>query len=181
MTELELSKRLKQGDNEARKELYERFAGKLLSLCQRYVGRTDEAEDVLHDCFLQVFTSRIQQFNYRGDGSLTAWLHRVFANFAITYVKRNTHFAIEDVANLPDTPDEDEAPPDIDIDTLHLLISELPVGYRTVLNLFLVEGWNHAEIAERLGIKESTSASQYLRAKKLLKERITNYLNAHES
>lgn len=181
MTEFELSERLKQGDNEARRELYERFAGKLLSLCQRYVGRTDEAEDVLHDCFLQVYTSRIQQFTFRGDGSLAAWLRRVFTNFALTHLERSTHFATDDVAALPDTPDEEEAPPDISVDTLHAFISELPAGYRTVLNLFLIEGWSHAEIAKKLNIKESTSASQYLRAKKLLKERITNYINAHES
>lgn len=180
MTELELAERLKQGDNEARKELYERFAGAMLSLCRRYVGLRDEAEDLLHDGFLQVF-SAIGKFHYRGEGSLAAWLRRVFTNFVLTWLDKERRFEVEDVEVLPDLSDEGDAPPpDISTDTILQLIAELPPGYRAVLNLFLVEGWSHAEIAAKLHIKESTSASQYLRAKKLLKERITDYLNTHD-
>lgn len=87
---------------------------------------------------------------------------------------------MEEVDEMPDPMDEDEAPPPISADAILSLITELPTGFRTVLNLYLVEGWSHAEIAAKLGIKESTSASQYLRAKKLLREKITNYLNAQE-
>lgn len=180
MTELALSEGLKQGDNNARKELYEHFAGSMLSLCRRYAGSHDEAEDLLHDGFLQVFEV-IDKFTYRGEGSLAAWLRRVFTNFVLSWLDKQKKLEVEDVETLPDRSDEDEySPPNISTDTILELIAELPPGYRTVLNLFLIEGWSHTEIATHLNIKESTSASQYLRAKKLLKEKITHYLNTHD-
>lgn len=182
MTEEQLTQRLKEGDNEARKELYERFAGKLLSLVQRYVGNRDEAEDVLHDAFILVFTDRIRLFTWRGNGSLEAWMRRVFTNHVLSYLAHQRHLEVDDVDHLPDTPDdEDDNSPGVDMEVVHRLIGELPTGYRTVLNLFLIEGWSHAEIAEKLGIGESTSASQYLRAKKMLKTKITNYIKSQES
>lgn len=181
MTEEELTRRLKEGDNLARKELYERFAGQLLSLLERYVGNREEAEDLLHDAFLQVFTSRIQRFTWVGPGSLGAWLRRVFTNFVLSYLTRERHLQADIVDRLPDVPDDDEQPVDVSMEVVHSLISELPPGYRTVLNLFLIEGWSHREIAQKLGIGESTSASQYLRAKKLLKEKIKNYIESQQS
>lgn len=181
MTEQELIQRLQAGDNEARKELYERFAGSLLSLLQRYVGNRNEAEDVLHDAFIHVFTVGIQRFVWRGNGSLGGWLRRVFTNYVISYLERERRIVTDDVDDVPDVPDDEDAPVEIGMDKVHEFISELPPGYRTVLNLFLIEGWSHAEIAQKLGIKESTSASQFLRAKKLLKEKINHYLATQES
>ncbi len=180
MTEEELTQRLKEGDNAARKALYERFAGSLLSLCQRYVGNREEAEDVLHDGFIQVFTSGIQRFTWRGNGSLKAWLYRVFTNFSLNHLEAAKRLQMQDTEDFPDTPDDEEQPASIDMDVLHRLIAELPPGYRTVINLFLLEGWSHAEIANRLHISESTSASQYLRGKKLLKEKILQYFKQQE-
>lgn len=152
----------------------------MLSLCRRYTDCQDEAEDLLHDGFIQVFEV-IDKFTYRGEGSLGAWLRRVFTNFVLSWLDKKKKLEVEDFETLPDRSDEDEyTPPDISADTILKLIAELPPGYRTVLNLFLIEGWSHSEIAKRLHIKESTSASQYLRAKKLLKEKITLYLNTHD-
>lgn len=181
MTELELTRGLQRGDNMARKELYERFAGQMLSLCRRYVGQSDEAEDLLHDGFLQVFTT-IGKFTWRGEGSLPAWLRRVFTNFVLTALERERRLPTDDVDEMPDytAVDADDVPPQISTETIMRFIAELPPGYRTVLNLFLVEGWSHAEIAEKLHIKESTSASQYLRAKKILKEKLQHYINTHD-
>ncbi len=180
MTEEELTQRLKEGDNAARKALYERFAGALLSLCQRYVGNREEAEDVLHDGFIQVFTSGIQHFTWRGNGSLKAWLYRVFANFSLNHLEAAKRLQMQDTESFPDTPDDEEQPVSIDMNVLHDLIAQLPPGYRTVINLYLLEGWSHAEIAKRLNITESTSASQYLRGKKLLKEKILQYFKQQE-
>lgn len=180
MTEEELTQRLKEGDNAARKALYERFAGVLLSLCQRYVGNREEAEDVLHDGFIQVFTSGILRFTWRGNGSLKAWLYRVFTNFSLNHLEAAKRLQMQDTEYLPDAPDDEEQPVSIDMDVLHRLIEELPPGYRTVINLYLLEGWSHAEIAARLHITESTSASQYLRGKKLLKEKILHYFKQQE-
>lgn len=179
MTEQELADQLTQGNNQAREELYKLFAGKLLACAIRYVGNREEAEDVLHDGFLLIF-DKIGKFRYQGQGSLSAWLQRVFTNHVLSYLSKERKMLMDDVDEVPDAADDEDAPPDISTDTILSLIAELPVGYRTVLNLYLVEGWSHAQIAEKLGIKESSSASQYLRAKKLLKEKITHYLNAQE-
>lgn len=180
MTEEQLTKGLQAGDNMARKELYERLAGQMLSLCRRYVGQSDEAEDLLHDGFLQVF-SQIGKFTWRGEGTLVAWVRRVMTNHVLTALEREKRLATDDIDEVPDiSNDTTDAPPDISTDVIMQLIAELPTGYRTVLNLYLVEGWSHTEIAEKLQIKESTSASQYLRAKKLLKEKILNYINLND-
>lgn len=178
MTETELTERLKQGDNVAREELYRLFAPSMMSLCLRYLGNRQDAEDALQDGFMQVFTT-IGKFSYRGAGSLSAWLKRVFTNFVISRLRELKTLPTDDVDNLPDAPEDDPPPESLSSDTILSLIAELPTGYRTVINLYLIEGWSHAEIAARLHIGESTSASQYLRGKKLLKEKIKNYLKAH--
>lgn len=180
MTEEQLTKGLQAGENLARKELYERLAGQMLSLCRRYVGQSDEAEDLLHDGFLQIF-SQIGKFTWRGEGTLAAWVRRVMTNHVLSALEKEKRLATDDIDEVPDMgADDNDAPPDISTDVIMQLIAELPTGYRTVLNLFLVEGWSHAEIAEKLNIKESTSASQYLRAKKLLKDKILNYINLND-
>lgn len=179
MTEEQLAIRLKQGDNLARKALYERFGGRLLALCHRYVGNREEAEDVMHDAFILVF-ERIQKFDYKGEGSLSAWLTRVFTNYTLSYLSRERRWATEDAEVIPDMADDDPPPTQIETREIMRFIAELPTGYRTVLNLYLIEGWSHAEIAAQLHIKESTSASQYLRAKKLLQQKITDYLKQND-
>lgn len=178
MTEHELTERLKQGDNVAREELYRLFAPTMMSLCLRYLGNRQDAEDALQDGFMQVFSS-IDKFDWRGVGSLSAWLRRVFTNFVISRLRELKTLPADDVDQLPDAPDDDPPPEGISTDTIMQLIAELPTGYRTVINLFLIEGWSHAEIAARLHIGESTSASQYLRGKRMLQEKIKNYLKAN--
>lgn len=176
MTEQDIVTGCQHGDNAARKELYERFAGSMLSLCLRYTGSREEAEDIMQDAFIQVFTV-ITRFTYRGEGSLSAWMRRVFANYTLSYLEKERRVSFDDMERLPDNADDDgPPPPDISTDEIVRLIGTLPSGYRTVLNLFLIEGWSHKEIADRLGIGESTSASQYLRGKKLLRQRITEYI-----
>ena len=179
MTEREIAEGCQRGDNAARRALYERYGGRLLALCRRYTGNREEAEDLLHDGFLFVF-SAIATFGYRGDGSLSAWLCRVFANRAVDYLQQRRRLAFTDTGEVPDVP-EDPPPADVPAEAVVRLIGELPPGYRTVLNLYLIEGHSHREIAALLHIKESTSASQYLRAKALLKKRITDYLKTHDA
>lgn len=179
MTELELAQRLVEGDNTARGELYQLFAPSMLSLCLRYLGNREDAEDALQDGFMQVF-SVIEKFTWRGEGSLSAWLRRVFTNFALGRLREVQQQPTEDVDTLPDTAEDDPPPNSVSTDTIVKLIGELPAGYRTVINLFLIEGWSHAEIAAKLHITESTSASQYLRGKKMLRQKITDYINSLE-
>lgn len=183
MSEQELAAGCQQQDNEARRALYERFAGMLFALCRRYAGSREEAEDLLHDNFLRVF-SVIDRFDYRGEGSLEAWLRRVFVNGCLRWLEQQKKTAELSESERQESEEEladEEPPPEVPKEVILQLMGQLAPGYRAVLNLYLVEGWSHKEIAERLHIKESTSASQFLRARKILKEKIVEYLNTHDT
>lgn len=176
MSEEELSDLCRQGDNRARRELYERYSGALMAVCLRYVADRETAEDVLHDGFIRIFQS-MNRFTYIGEGSLKAWLSRVMANEALGYLrKHNARMQQEvDTDEIPDMPDEDEDVDDIPQSVLMDLIRQLPDGYRTVFNLYVFEEKSHKEIAALLGITEHTSSSQFYRAKCLLMKKIKEY------
>ncbi len=146
-----------------------------MATCLRYIADRDAVKDVMQDAFVKVFTS-LSQFDYRGEGSLKAWVTRIAANESLNYVRRNERLAFTD--NVPDVPDDEE--PDIGevpMQVLLRMIGDLPAGYRAVFNLFVFEGMSHKDIARALGIKESSSASQYLRAKRQLAKEINEYKN----
>lgn len=176
MTESELADRCREGDNLARKELYELYAEKMLSLCIRYTNNIVVAHDLLHDGFLKVY-SVISTFTYQGEGSLRAWLSRVFVNVVLEYLRKKDllrqSIPMDEISDI-----SAEQEPDIDhlsIDVLMEFIRELPPGYRTVFNLYVFEEWSHKEIADKLRIHEKSSASQLTRARKLLIKRINEY------
>ena len=109
MEEQELAGRCRQGDNLARKELYERYAGRMLSVCLRYAGDRDTAEDLMHDGFLKLFDS-FDKFTWRGDGSLRAWMERVMVNTALQYLRKNDVInQSEGLDNVPETYEEPDA------------------------------------------------------------------------
>lgn len=176
--EKELLNNIKEGDSTAMQELYSRYVGYAMAIALRYVPDRDDAQDVIHDSFVKILTS-INRFTYRGEGSLKAWILRIVANEAISFIKQKGKFSFVD--EMPDLESQDEpavekVPPQV----LNQMIGELPDGYRVVLNMYVFEQKSHKEIAKELGIKESTSASQYLRAKKLLAKEINDYLNNNE-
>lgn len=181
MDEQSLCKAVIRGDRTAQRELYVRFAGCAASVAMRYVVDRDAMQDVLQDSFIKAYSS-IHRFEYRSEGSLKGWLMRIVANESLNYLKRHAHFVYTD--EIPDEMDEndeeeqatDKVPPD----KLMEMIASLPAGYRAVLNLFVFEQKSHKEIAALLGIKENTSASQYLRAKKLLARKINDYLRQRQ-
>lgn len=179
MGEQELAEGCRRGDNNARRELYERYAGRMLALCQRYVGSREEAEDLLHDGFLKLYAS-FDKFAWRGDGSLRAWMERVMVNEALQYLRRND--VLNQSAALDALPLEayDEPEPEqaeqIPSQVLQRFISELPAGYRTVFNLYVLEDKSHKEIAQILGINEKSSASQLTRAKATLAAKVRNWI-----
>lgn len=181
MTETELTDRCKAGDSLARKELYERYAERMLCLCYRYTGDRETALDLLHDGFLKVFSS-ISSFTCRGEGSLRAWLSRLFANLALEHLRRKDLLRdgvpLEEADALADEPEPDAAP--LPMELLMQFITELPSGYRTVFNLFVFERWSHKEIAASLQINEMSSASQLNRARKQLVARIKDQLKKTE-
>lgn len=181
MNESELIRRCKQGDNRARKELYGLYAPKLLGLSYRYVGNMDIARDLLHDGFLKVFTS-VHSFNYQGEGSLSAWLYKVFVNISLEYLRKKDvlkeGFSLEEYPELPIEVDIEAN--ELPMELLLHFIAELPAGYRTVFNLYVFEEWSHKEIADYLCINEKSSASQFYRARKLLAARVEAALKERE-
>ena len=177
-SEKELLDDIKKGDRNALHQLYSRYVGYAMAVGLRYVPDRDDLNDVIQDSFVKILSS-VNRFEYRGEGSLKGWILRIVSNEAINFIKQKTKFSFVD--EFPDEieeqePDVDKVPPQV----LNQMISELPDGYRMVLNLYVFEQKSHKEIAEMLDIRESTSASQYLRAKKLLASKINNYLKNKE-
>ena len=184
-TERQLLEAIRNGERAALRRLYERYADYAMAIGLRYLPDRDEVHDVLQDSFVKILTT-IGQFNYRGEGSLKAWVSRIVSNRAVDYPREHQHFIL--VSGIPDEADEDapdgspagmsEAMPEgVPPDVLLEMIGRLPANYRTVLNLFVFDGRSHREIAQLLDIKESTSASLFFRAKKTLAKMIKEYLN----
>jgi RNA polymerase sigma-70 factor (ECF subfamily) len=180
MTEHEIEQGCRKGDNKARKALYEMFGGIMLGLIMRYVNDNEEAKDLLQDGFIQVF-DKFGKFTWRGEGSLRAWLSRLFINESLLYLRKSKtmsdYITIEQEAE--EIPDEEDVS-NISEQELMGMISRLPVGYRTVFNMYVIDGYSHKKIGKALNISESTSASQFLRAKRLLAKEINNYLKIQE-
>lgn len=176
-TERQLLDSISGGERAALRRLYDRYSGYAMAIGLRYIPDGDEVRDVLQDSFVKILTN-IGRFDYRGEGSLKSWVSRIVANQAIDYLKHK-HLQFTEV--VPDSADEDEPdvgeiPPDI----LDSLIGQLPTGYRVVFNLFVFEQLSHREIAQRLGITEGTSSSQFFRARRMLQRMIRDYMNKQQ-
>lgn len=171
-----LVNRLLQKEEAAWKELFGAYSGSLTYVCSRYIIDRDDINDVLQNSFIQMFRS-INSFEYRGNGSLKAWITRIVVNEALRHIKQNPNFTtVSEDFEIPDEENEEE--PDlkeISQNTIMKMIRSLPEGYRTVFNLFVFEKKNHKEIAEILGIAENSSASQLHRAKSMLALKIKEY------
>ena len=180
--ERRLVKRLRSGDAGALQDFYALYSGSMSSVCGRYITDRDDMKDVLQECLIRI-AEKITDFEYRGPGSLRAWVTRIVINQSLKYLKtRQAHeFARLDY-DLPEEPEETEPPlNDIPPEVIYRMIRELPAGYRTIFNLYVFEEKSHQEIAELLGIKPTTSASQLFKAKNLLARRIREYQrNNHE-
>ena len=163
------------GDGQAMHTLYCRHVRYLSAVCSRYIRNDEDIKDVLQDAFLKIFSS-IGSFEYRGDGSLRGWMTRIVLNEALGFVKRNSRLDLVELdpeeTNIADEEPETEGIPSA---VIHSMIRELPDGYRTIFNLYVIEEKSHKEIAELLGIKENSSASQLHRAKAMLAEKINRY------
>lgn len=169
MTEEVLLQGCQQNDAFAQQELYARFSPKMLSVCYRYAKTREDAEDMLQEGFIKVFT-QIKQFE--GRGSLEGWILRIIVHTCINHLKKNKKFNdnvdILFAGNI--SVKEDNIPAVLQAKQVVECIRTLPIGYRTVLNLYAIEGYSHKEIASMLDIEESTSRSQYTRARNMLEE-----------
>lgn len=164
------------GDNTATEWIYRRHVRYLSALCSRYITEDEDIKDVLQESFIKIFTS-LDSFKYRGEGALKAWMAKITLNETLKFVRNNSRLPIDSIddkdMNIADGDSMETE--DIPTDVLHQLIRELPDGYRTVFNLYVIDDKSHKEIAQLLGIKENTSASQLHKAKSMLARKIKHY------
>ena len=164
-----------KGDNRAMDKLYMEYADYLTGVCARYISDKDTLKDVLQESFIRIFT-QIHQFEYRGKGSLKAWITKITINEALMQLREEKAFLIPlHESQISDFSDEEPDVEDIDTNILLTFVQKLPPGYRAVFNLFIIEEKSNKEIAEILQIQPTTSASQFLRAKKMLTNMIREY------
>lgn len=178
MEERRLAERCAHGERPACRELYDCYAGKLLALGTRYTGSRDAAEDILQDSFIKVFSS-LGSFRYRGEGSLYAWIRRIVVNRCVDWLRERKKMGTVSLEEARTASGEGIGESDVNgipEDVLAEMIEGLPDGYRTVFNLFAIDGYSHRDIGKMLGIKEKSSSSQYFRARALLAEKIKEYI-----
>lgn len=174
-TESDLIEGCIQGNRKMQYELYERFSPKMYGVCLRYAANTEEAEDILQEGFIKVF-KKIS--TYRGDGSFEGWIRRIFVNTAIEQFRKKAYLQ-------PITEKEENTIEGKYISVLDnlaekdiiKLIQQLSPGYRTIFNMYVIEGYTHKQIADALNISEGTSKSQLSRAKLILQELVKKYLD----
>lgn len=148
----------------------------MYSVCRRYVMQLQEAEDILVCGFTKVF-QKLNQF--KGQGSFEGWVRRIMVNEALTFIRRNKSMYLEvEIEKASREPDLNKLSDQLEVEDLEKLIDRLPMGYKTVFNLYAIEGFSHKEIAEKLGISENTSKSQLSRARVHLQKLL---LNAEQS
>lgn len=161
----------KRGERKSQKAIYDRLAPKMFAVCLRYMGDRDQAEDILQDGFVTLF-SKLD--SYSGTGSFEGWARKIFVNTALMSLRKKDALKnSEDVdAAWNISSDDPTALQKIGYRELTEMIAALPPGFRTVFNMYVIEGYSHKEIAEALGISETTSRSQLQRARMLLQSKI---------
>jgi RNA polymerase sigma-70 factor (ECF subfamily) len=172
MTDEELVKKCLENNRNAQKALFDKYSRNMMSLCIRYAGNEDDAKDILQEGFIKVFT-RLK--DYRGSGSLSGWIKTIMVNTALNHIKKRGM-----VTEWLEINEEFSVSADLQGDSrmgeqeLLKLIRSLPDGFRTIFNLFAIEGYSHKEIAGMMGISENTSKTQYMRARARLQKMIVS-------
>lgn len=164
-----------EGNRRTQEELYRRFSPRMYAVCLRYAGNAEEAEDILQEGFIKVF-KKLDSF--RREGSFEGWVRRIFVNTAIEHFRRKRYL-------MPVTEKEENTLEgkylsvldDLAARDIMALVQELSPGYRTVFNMYVVEGYTHKEIADMLGISEGTSKSQLSRAKVILQDMVKQFID----
>lgn len=170
MTETELIQGCVRGNRDCQQVIFRKYAGKMLALALRYAKHQMEAEDIVQEAFIRVF-DHMHTFEHKG--SFEGWIKRIVINVALKNFSRK-RFSQEQIGIDQDFDAPVEAPADLLMGAQEILdmVKELPDGYRVVFNLYAIEGYNHKEIADMLGIQESTSRSQLVKARKLLQQKL---------
>lgn len=160
-----------KGNSLAQKKLFDKFAPKMMFVCLRYCKDKDNAEDVLQDSFIKIF-SHLKDFNI--DSVFEAWIRKIVVNTALDFLRKNKSdlFNLELNDSFHVFSKEETVIEKINADVLLKMIHSMPKGYQLIFNLFAIEGYSHKEIAEKLSISEETSKSQFFRARAYLKKKI---------
>lgn len=169
MTEEAILKGCLNNDPVAQRELYNRYSAKMLAVCYRYGHSREDAEDMLQEGFIKVF---MQIHTFENRGAFEGWIRRIIVHTCINILKKNKKFneSVDIIYATGMQVREETIPAIIQAKQVVECIRLLPIGYRTVLNLYAVEGYSHREIADMLDIEESTSRSQYTRARAMLED-----------
>ena len=167
VTEQELIQACKEEDRRAQKMLYDRYSPVMFGVCKRYLKTREDAEDVLVEAFFKVLTNIHQ---YKGAGSFEGWIRRIVVNEALMFIRRRHNFSMTVEINNIDAPAPAKAIGRLAEQEILGLLDQLPTGYRTVFNLYVVEGYKHREIGDMLGISINTSKSQLILARKRMQE-----------
>lgn len=177
--------RIRKGERKAMEELYDNYAPVLLGVAQRYCSRRDEAEDLLHESLLKILKG-INDFRPSFEGSFLAWMKRITANHCLSFLKRKPELLKLDSIRengfdiMSEEQDSYEELPDLSPDQVISMVQSLPLGYRTVLNLYVFEHLSHKEIAKELNITENTSKSQLSKARQYMKKQLELMMKAVE-
>jgi len=175
-----VAREIRRNRKEALEALYDRYAPALLSICMRYCGNLQDAEDVLHDGFIKIIKS-IGTFKPTSSGTFEGWMKRIMINTALNFLRdrnrENRFLAFETIqeriAGEPDEEDPlDDVQDQVSKEMMMKMICELPPGYRTVFNLYVFEEFTHKEIAAELQLSENTSKSQLSKARTFLRKKI---------
>lgn len=169
MTEEAVIQALKKDNKQVQKWLYNKYVRLFLGISRRYVNIHEDAEDVVLGAFFKIFKN-IRQFN--GKGSFEGWMKRIVVNESLMFIRKNHNFKLQVEISNVEIKTKVNVQDDLQVKDILKLLDKLPTGYRTVFNLYVIEGFKHREIAEKLGISINTSKSQLILAKKRLKDLI---------
>lgn len=166
----------KKEDRAAQKIMYDRLASRMLPVCMRYIGDRAMAEDILQDGFVTLFT-RLE--SYKGEGSFEGWARRIFVTTALMSLRKKDALKMSEELETARSMKAETASQmqNIGYKELMKLVMSLPPGFRTVFNMYAIEGYSHKEIAQMLGITETTSRTQFSRARLWLQNKIQNIEN----
>lgn len=165
----QLIKEAKQGSTAAQKCLFDEMADKLLMICRRYVKNREDAEEMMLNGFYKFFKN-LSSFSYQSDAALFAWLKKIMVNECLMFLRKKNVFTISSDLVAEEISLQEEALNNLSAAEIFNLVVQLPVGYRTVFNLYEIEGMSHKDIAALLNISEGTSKSQLSKSKVLLQK-----------
>ncbi|MGR3809990.1 RNA polymerase sigma factor [Jiulongibacter sp. NS-SX5] len=164
---------LKKGDQQACREVYNGFANQFMAISRRYLGNTPEAQDMLTNAFVKIFKN-VKKAEFDNEKAFVGWMKRILINECLMELRRKSNFQMMPENEADFVSIEANIIQDLAAKEIMEVINEMPTGYRTVFNLYVIEGYSHAEIAEQLKISEGTSKSQLSHAKKYLRTKLQN-------